>query len=106
MGLACCKVGLDCPLIRTAFAANLFRSAAVSRPCRSPDRGSPVTHRRPRSGKGSLLNSASLTPRPLASSVYVHVLEAPSPLKRSISVTSLFPSLVHGKGWLGKMERL
>ena len=42
-------------------------------------------------GKGSSL-IASLTPKPLASSVYVHVLEAPSPLKRSISVTSRFPS--------------
>ena len=40
-----------------------------------------MTHRRLGSGKGSLLNSASLTPKPLASSVYVHVLEAPSPLK-------------------------
>ena len=37
-------------------------------------------------------NSASLTPKPLASSVYVHVLEAPSPLKRLMSVTSRFPS--------------
>ena len=43
-------------------------------------------------GKGSSLNSASLTPKPLASSVYVHALEAPSPLKRSISVRSSFPS--------------
>ncbi len=42
--------------------------------------------------KGSLLISASLTPWPLASSVSMHVLEAPSPLERSISVTSLFPS--------------
>jgi len=31
LGLACCKVGLDRPLIRTAFVANLFRSARVSR---------------------------------------------------------------------------
>src|SRR5271165_1621041 len=45
-------------------------------------------------GKGSSPNSASLTPKPLASSAYVHVLEAPSPLKRSILVTSLFPSAV------------
>jgi hypothetical protein len=44
--------------------------------------------------KGSSLNSAFLTPKPLASSVYVHVLEAPSPLKRSILVTSPFPSPV------------
>src|SRR5208337_1451270 len=89
---ACCKVGLDRPLIPTVFVANLFRSARVCRPRRSPDRGSPVTHRRPGRGKGSLLNSDSLTPKPLASSVYVHVLEAHSPLKRSISVMSLFPS--------------
>src|SRR5271165_5997976 len=88
---ACCKVGLDRPLIPAAFVANLSRSAKVFRPRRSPNRGSPVTHRRPGRGKGSLLNSASLTPKPLASSVYVHVLEAPSPLKRSISVMSLFP---------------
>jgi|SRR5271166_3182613 len=43
--------------------------------------------------KESSLNSASLTPKPLASSVYVHVLEAPSPLKRLILVMSFFPSL-------------
>ena len=42
--------------------------------------------------KGPSLNSASLTPKPLASSVYVHVLQAPSPLKRSILVMSPFPS--------------
>ena len=36
-------------------------------------------------------NSTSLTPKPLASSVYVHVPEAPSPHKRSISVTSFLP---------------
>jgi hypothetical protein len=41
--------------------------------------------------KGSSLNSACLTPKPPASSVYVHVLEAHSPLKRSILVTSPFP---------------
>src|SRR5271157_3738399 len=33
--LACCKVGLDRPLIPAAFVANLFRSARVSRPRRS-----------------------------------------------------------------------
>ena len=38
------------------------------------------------------LNSAFLTPEPPASSVYVHVLEATSPLKRPISVTSPFHS--------------
>jgi hypothetical protein len=44
--------------------------------------------------KGSSLNCASLTTKPLASSVNVHVLEAPSPLKQSISVSVmyLFPS--------------
>ncbi len=40
--LACCKVGLDRPLIPTAFVANLFRSARVSRPRRSADWRSPV----------------------------------------------------------------
>ena len=39
--LACCKLGLDRPLIPTAFAADLFRSATVSRPRRSADRRSP-----------------------------------------------------------------
>ena len=39
--LAVCKVGLDRPLIPTAFVANLVRSARVSRPRRSADRGSP-----------------------------------------------------------------
>jgi len=42
--------------------------------------------------KGSSLNSASLTAKPLASGVYVHVPEAASPHERSISVMSLFPS--------------
>src|SRR5208337_1328041 len=44
------------------------------------------------SDKGTSLNSASLAPKPLASSVYVHVPEARCPHKWSISVTSLFPS--------------
>ncbi len=35
--------------------------------------------------KGTSLNSTSLTPKPLASSVYVHVPEPRSPHKRSIS---------------------
>src|SRR5271157_2039007 len=43
--------------------------------------------------KGSLLNSAFFPLKPPASSVYVHVLEAHSPLIRSISVMSPFPSL-------------
>ncbi len=41
MALTCCKVGLDRPQIPTAFVANWFRSAAVSKPRRSADRGSP-----------------------------------------------------------------
>src|SRR5271166_5340109 len=44
-------------------------------------------------GKGTSLNSDSLAPKPLASSFYVRVPEAPSPHERSISVTSLLPSL-------------
>jgi len=44
-------------------------------------------------GKGTLLNSTCLTPKPLAPSLYVHVREAPSPHERSITVMSLFPSL-------------
>src|SRR5271157_4375187 len=43
-------------------------------------------------GKGSPLNSDSLAPKPLASSLYLPISEAPCPHKRSISVTSLFPS--------------
>ncbi len=35
--MACCKAGLDRPLIPTAFVANLFRWARVSRPRRSTD---------------------------------------------------------------------
>ena len=42
--------------------------------------------------KGTSLNSDSLAPKPLASSVYVRVPEARCPNKRSISVMSLFPS--------------
>src|SRR5271157_1680916 len=44
--------------------------------------------------KRTSLNSTCLIPKPLASSVYVHVPEAPSPHERSISVMSLFPSFV------------
>ena len=44
------------------------------------------------SGKGTSLNSDSLAPKPLASSSYVRVPEAPSPHERSISMMSLFPS--------------
>ncbi len=44
--------------------------------------------------KGMSLNSDSLAPKPLASSVYVRVPEARFPHQRSISVTSLFPSLL------------
>ena len=43
--------------------------------------------------KGTPLNSTCLAPKPLASSVYVHVPQAHSPHERSISVMSLFPSL-------------
>jgi len=43
-------------------------------------------------GKGTSLNCICLTPKPLASSVYVHVPEAPSPSKRAILVMSLFLS--------------
>jgi len=42
--------------------------------------------------KGMSLNSALLTPKPLASSIYVRAPEAPSPRQRAISVASLFPS--------------
>ncbi len=42
-------------------------------------------------GKGTSLNSAFLTPEPLASSIYVHVPEAHSPRQRATSVASLFP---------------
>ncbi len=44
-------------------------------------------------GKGTSLNSTSLTPKPLVSSVYVPVSEAIFPCEQSISVTSHFPSL-------------
>ena len=42
--------------------------------------------------KGTSLNSDSLAPKPLASSVYVLDPEAHCPHKRSVSVMSLFPS--------------
>ncbi len=57
-----------------------------------------VAHRLPyrrealRRGKGRSLNSASLTPRPLTSSVYVHVPEAPSPLSLPLFPFPLLPS--------------
>ena len=49
--------------------------------------------------KGTSLNSDSLDPKPLASSLYVRVSEARCPDKRSTSVMSLFPS-----GWGGKVK--
>jgi len=54
MGLACCKVGLDRPLIRTAFVANLIRSARVSSPAVWPTVGLEVTRRRPGTGRPAL----------------------------------------------------
>jgi len=42
-------------------------------------------------GKGTSLSSDSLAPKPVASSVYVRVPEAPCPHKRSISMTSFSP---------------
>ena len=48
--LACCKVGLDRPLIPGAFVANLFRSPRVARPTVRPTGGLQV--RRRRSGTG------------------------------------------------------
>ncbi len=42
--------------------------------------------------KGTSLNSASLAPKPFASSVYVHAIEPLTPLQLPISVTPLFPS--------------
>src|SRR5271166_7193477 len=53
----------------------------------------PLSMNRSRMEKGSSLNSAFLTPKPPASSLYVPVLEAPPPRKRSISVMSPFNSL-------------
>src|SRR5271157_6369201 len=63
-------------------------------PRRDPQVGGRRTRIQERIGreKGTSLNSTCLTPKPLASSVYVHVPEAPSPHERSISVMSLFPS--------------
>ena len=65
-----------------------------SRPRNSPSLGARSVGAAVHRGgeKGTLLNSDSLTPKPLASSVYVRVPEARSPHKRSILVTSVFPS--------------
>ena len=57
-------------------------------------------------GQGPSLNSASFTTKPLASSVYVHVPETPSLLKRSILVTSLFPHEDLFEGLFGGMGLL
>jgi hypothetical protein len=50
---ACCKVGLDRPLIPTAFIANLFRSARVSRPRRSAFGSARVSRPRRLADRGS-----------------------------------------------------
>jgi len=52
----------------------------------------PLYSPKPGRGRETSLNSTCLTPKPLASSVYVHVPEAPSSRKLAISVMSLFPS--------------
>jgi len=52
--------------------------------------------------KGTSLNSYSLAPKPLASSVYVRVPEAHCPHKRPISMTSIFPSRGGGLGGTGR----
>ena len=53
-----------------------------------------------RERKGTSLNSDSLAPKPLASSVFVRVAEARCPHKRSMSVMFLFPSLEPTRfGW-------
>ena len=54
LALACCKVGLDRPLIPTAVVANLFRSASVSRPRCSADRRSQVTRRQSGTGRAAV----------------------------------------------------
>ena len=67
--------------------------------------GSPLKHRSSLGrGKGTSLNSTCLTPKPLASSVYVHVPEALSLRKRAISVMSLFPLFLDGQS-IVVMER-
>ena len=59
----------------------------------------------PGRGKGEPSHQvASLTPKPLASSVYVHVLEASPPLKRSLLEMSPFPFLL-GQGQCGSKRR-
>ena len=50
-------------------------------------------------GKGVITEWPFLNPMPPASSVYVHVLEAPSPLKRSTFVVHPFP--YHGRAGEG-----
>ena len=96
------------PLLRTRFLARVADVAssehldfieATGRDCSlsttSVDRRGPPSM--PGGGKkggekGTSPNRASLAPKPVASSVYVRVPEAPCPHKRSISVMSLFPS--------------
>jgi len=51
--VARCKVGLDRPLIPTAFVANLFRWARVSRPRRSAFRSARVSRPRRSTDRGS-----------------------------------------------------
>ena len=53
-------------------------------------RNGDATRERKEREKGTSLKSTCLTPKPLASSGYAHVPEAPSPPERSISVMSFF----------------
>ena len=62
--LACCKVGLDRPLIPTAFVANLLRSPRVARPTVRPTGGLQVRCRRSGTGRPAVAEDGRVR-RPL-----------------------------------------
>jgi hypothetical protein len=62
--LACCKVGLDRPLIPTAFVANLLRSPRVARPTVRPTGGLQVRRRRSGTGRPAVAEDGRVR-RPL-----------------------------------------
>ena len=62
--VACCKVGLDRPLIPTAFVANLLRSPRVARPTVRPTGGLQVRRRRSGTGRPAVAEDGRVR-RPL-----------------------------------------
>ncbi len=88
----------DDPTLQADLAETCFRVGCLT--TEEGDKADAISE------EGTSLNSASLAPKPVASSASVRVPEAPCPHKRSILVTSLLPSRsVSGMSSLCQMAR-